>query len=164
MLFRSNSNYRELSFCDFSLCCLVPFPLPLLNTYLTKFTYHYTFCNILVGFFDVHVRRCLLCECVGYLVSLDHDVNLDPSELKFPFRFPISVIFLLISSMRNMWMLLFSSESSVIRLYVYILTVLSSVCRFLCTLVISLSLAARFYCWCIFSVTPILDFLCVYLI
>jgi len=50
--------------CNFSLCCLVPFPLPLLYTYLTKFTSHYTFWNFLVAFYVVRLRPCLLCECV----------------------------------------------------------------------------------------------------
>jgi hypothetical protein len=48
----------------------------------------------------------------------------------FQFVFPISVNFLLIYSMRNMWILLFLSESCVILLSVYMVAVLSSVFRF----------------------------------
>ena len=59
------SYYREVFFRDLSLCCLVPFPLPRLYTFLTKFTSRYTFWNFLVAFHDVRIRRCLLCECVG---------------------------------------------------------------------------------------------------
>ena len=48
-----------------------------------KFTYHYTFRSFLLGLFNIHVRRCLLCECVGQLVSLDPDVSFDPVEMNF---------------------------------------------------------------------------------
>jgi len=48
----------------------------------------------------------------------------------FQFVFHISVYILHISSMRNMWMLLFLSESSVIRLSVYMVALLFTLCMF----------------------------------
>jgi hypothetical protein len=72
-----------------------------------KFTYHYTFCNILVGFFDVHVRRCLLCECVWQFFSLDPDVSFDPAEMNFSVCFSQLCQFPPYFSRRNTCMLLF---------------------------------------------------------
>jgi len=48
----------------------------------------------------------------------------------FQFIFPLSVNFILISSMRNVWISLYLNESSVIQLSVYMVVTLSSVCRF----------------------------------
>ena len=63
-------------------------------------------------------------------MSLNRNVSFNPAELYIPVYFPISVNFLLISSMRNVRLLLLLSESSVIVLSDYIVTVLSSVGMF----------------------------------
>jgi len=62
-----------------------------------KFTYHYTFRSFLLGFFNIHVRRSLLCECVWQFFSLNPDVSFDPAELNFSVCFSQLCQFPLIS-------------------------------------------------------------------
>ena len=89
-----------------------------------------SFWIFILEFFEFHVRRCLLCQFVGLLVSLYCDISLDPAELSFPVCFPHFCQFHS-NLFREIYVdVPFFKESSVIRLSVSMVAFLSSICSF----------------------------------